>query len=109
MGEYGYAIFNGRYTEQKNCKVVTLPSDVKSIRMFSDGFSTDALNNDMDIGYAVEKIWGKAREDPLSININKATHPAKQYSQKSTEKAIDDASAVIIEIKQYEQDLDERE
>ena len=108
MGDYGYAIFNGKYTEQKNCKIAQLPQNVKNIKLFSDGFSVDSLNNDKDIGFAVRKILNRAKNDPLSIGDNKATHPAKQYSKYRKEKAIDDASAVIIEIKQQEYELDER-
>lgn len=107
MGEYGYAIFNGQYTEQRNCKVVTLPDNVKTIKLFSDGFSINALNNDRDIGYAVREEWKKANIDPLSININKATHPAQKYGRGSKQRAIDDASAVILEIKPKERKIDE--
>lgn len=108
MGDYGYAIFNGIYTEKRNCKMVQLPQNVKTIKLFSDGFSVDALNNDKDIGYAVRKIMGKAKNDPLSIAENPATHPAKRYSSIRPEKAIDDASAIVLEIKQQENELDER-
>lgn len=97
-GDYGYAVFNGQYTEQKNCRVVTLPEDVKSIKLFSDGFSIDSFKKNRDIGYAVRVGWRKTAKDPLSISINKATHPAKKYGNGAKESAIDDASAVIIEI-----------
>ena len=105
---YGFAVFNGRYTETKNCKVVNLPRDVKTIKLFSDGFPIDALNNDQDIGYAVRKIRRRAEEDPLSIGINRAVHAARRYSPKEARRAIDDASAVIIEIARDEREDDER-
>lgn len=109
-GDYGYAIFNGQYTEQKNCKVEQLPENVKKIKLFSDGFSINALNNDKDIGYAVRKNWAKTKKDPLSISENRATHPAVRYGKGAKEKAIDDASAVVIEIASKEEREDsERE
>ncbi len=98
VGDYGYSIFNGCYTEQRNCKVVTLPENVKSIKLFSDGFSIDSIRKDRDIGYAVRQEWAKAEKDPLSINTNRATHPAKIYGKGASKKAIDDASAIILEI-----------
>lgn len=109
VNEYGFAVFNGKYTETKNCKVVDLPANVKTIKLFSDGFAIDAINNDKDIGYAVRRIRSKAAQDPLSIGINKATHISKKYSNKENRRAIDDASAVIIEIaREEEQEIDER-
>ena len=109
MGEYGYAIFNGNYTEQKNCRVIQLPSNVKTIKLFTDGFPIDAFDRDRDISFALDATRQKAKKDPLSIGENKATHPAKLYSVRGSEKAIDDASAVIIEIQQErEKDDDER-
>ena len=109
MKEYGFAVFNGKYTETKNCKVVNLPANVRTIKLFSDGFPIDSLNNDKDIGYAVRKIRKKAEKDPLSIGINRAVHVAKRYSAKEARKAIDDASAVIIEIvREEEKETDER-
>lgn len=111
MGAFGYAIFNGENTEIKNCKVVNLPENVKTIKMFSDGFSIDALNNDKDIGHAVRTIRRRASKDPLSIGKNPATHVAVRYSKKANrieEKSIDDASAVIIEIERDERKTDER-
>lgn len=108
MNEYGFAVFNGKYTELKNCKVVQLPANVKQIKLFSDGFPVSAINNNKDIGYAVRKIRKNAEQDPLSIGINKATHASKQYSQRENRRAVDDASAVIIEIIQEENEIGER-
>ena len=111
MGTFGYAVFNGKNTEIKNCKVVNLPENVKTIKMFSDGFPIDVLNNDKDIGYAVRRIRKRALEDPLSIRKNPATHVAVRYSNKTNrieENAIDDASAVIIEIARDEREENER-
>lgn len=108
MKEYGFAVFNGKYTETKNCKVVNLPQNVRTIKLFSDGFPISALNNDKDIGYAVRKIRRNATKDPLSIGINRAVHTATRYSKKEHRKAIDDASAVVIEIVREEREADER-
>ena len=101
MGPMGYAVFNGIYTETRNCKVVNLPRDVKEIRMFSDGFPVDALNNNKDLGYAVRKIRRRAKHDKLSIRGNRAVHNSVRYSRmknRKVEYAIDDASAVVIRI-----------
>ena len=107
--EYGYAIFNGRYTETKNCKVVQLPDNVKIIKLFSDGFSVDALSSDKDVGQALIHMWEKAKKDPLSIKCNRATHPAKKYNRRiPVERAIDDRTAVIIEIRRDDKRRDER-
>lgn len=111
MGSFGYAVFNGKNTEIHNCRVVTLPNNVKTIKMFSDGFPIDALNNDKDIGYAVRTIRKRSSKDPLSISANPSTHVAVRYSKKANrveENAIDDASAVIIEIVRDEKETGER-
>lgn len=111
IGSLGYAIFNGQNTETRNCKVVTLPKDVRTIKLFSDGFPIDALNNDKGIGYAVRTIRRRAKADKLSIRTNPATHVAARYSKNPNrleEYAIDDASAVIIEIVRDEKETGER-
>lgn len=109
MREYGFAVFNGKYTETKNCKVVNLPDNVKTIKLFSDGFSVDALNNNKDVGYAVRRIRRKALQDPLSIESNRAVHNSISYSKKEKRRAIDDASVVVIEIARDERETGERE
>ena len=111
IGSLGYSVFNGENTEIKNCKIVTLPNDVRTIKLFSDGFPIDALNNDKDIGYAVRTIRKRAENDLLSINTNPATHVSVRYSKNPNrieEFAIDDASAVIIEIVRDEKETGER-
>lgn len=111
IGSLGYAVFNGQNTEIKNCKVVTLPNDVRTIKLFSDGFPIDALNNKKGIGYAVKTIRKRAKADPLSIKTNLATRVAVRYSNNPNrveEIAIDDASAVIIEIVRDEKETGER-
>lgn len=111
MGNLGYSVFNGQNTEIRNCRVVTLPNDVKTIKLFSDGFPIDALNNDKGIGYAVRTIRRRAKADLLSIKTNPATHVASRYSKslnRLEEYAIDDASAVIIEIVRDEKETGER-
>lgn len=97
---FGYAIINGVYTETKNCKVVNLPKDVQEIKLSSDGFLVDALKE--DIGYAVRHKRNIVRRDPLSIKDNAETHSANIYSQKAPILTIDDASAIIIRIKQID-------
>lgn len=96
MKSMGYAVFNGKNTELKNCKVVSLPDDVKSIKLFSDGFPVDAFKENRDIGHAVRIIRRRAIIDPLSIGKNRATHVSKRYSKKERRKAIDDASAIVL-------------
>lgn len=102
---FGYAVFNGEYTEPQNCKVVDLPDDVKIIKMCSDGFYISAVNS--DIAQDVIEKRKIAENDRLSICENQATHSAVQYSKKEGRKprfAIDDASAVIIEIEHIRED-----
>lgn len=111
IGSLGYAIFNGQNTEVRNCKIITLPKGVRTIKLFSDGFPIDTLNNDKDIGYAVRTIRKRAKIDPLSIKTNSAAHVAARYSKNPNrieEYAIDDASAVIIEIVRNEKETGER-
>ena len=96
--DYGYAVFNGQYTEERNCRVVTLPKTAKSITLFSDGFSPESFARKRDVGYAVREGGRKAKQDPLSISVNRATHPAQRYGEGAEEMAIDDASAVIFEL-----------
>lgn len=101
VNEFGYAIFNGIYTETKNCKVVNLPSDVTEIKLFSDGFLVEDLKE--GAGYAIRHKRSMAKEDPLSIKDNAETHSATIYSAKAPILSIDDASAVIIRIKEAKQ------
>lgn len=111
MGSFGYAVFNGENTEIKNCKVEKLPENVRTIKMFSDGFPIDALDGDKDIGHAVRTIHKRASIDRLSTKINPATHMSVRYSKspkREEEYAIDDASAVIIEIAREEREADGR-
>lgn len=112
MQSFGYAVFNGEYTETKNCKVATLPDNVKTIKMFSDGFQIGALDNEKDIGYAIRKRKKAAELDPLSIAQNPSTHVAVQYSQKEgrvPKSSIDDASAIVIEIQRVREDYEREE
>ena len=92
--------------------VEQLPDDIHTIKLFSDGFSIDSLTKDSDVGAALRTMWTKAKEDPLSLKENKATHPSKPYSNLAAEeRATDDRSAVIIEIrnKNKDKDVEERE
>ena len=106
---YGYAVFNGEFTETRNCKLVDLPENVKSIKMSSDGFQSEVLNS--DIAHAVRMRKKNAGADRLSIGKNQATHSAVIYSKKEGRPpkfATDDASAVIIEIEHVREE-DEKE
>lgn len=102
---FGYAIFNGRNTEIKNCKVVNLPPNAHTIKMCSDGFTVDALSQ--DIGHAVRAIRRRATLDPLSIGKNAHVHTSKQFSQAEKRRAVDDASAVIFDIAYEEKSITE--
>ena len=71
----------------------------------------EALNNNKGIGYAVRTIRRRAKADPLSIKTNPATRVAARYSKSPNrveDYAIDDASAVIIEILRDEKETGER-
>ena len=107
-GEYGYAVFNGINTEVKNCIVQDLPSNVKTIKLSSDGFPISSLMQNKDLGYAIRRNRILAKKDPLSIKENKSVKKAVRQSDKSKFLAMDDASAVCIEIKHIEERDDER-
>lgn len=109
MKSFGYAVFNGRNTELKNCKVVNLPEDVKEIKLFSDGFPIETFEHNSDIGTAVRTIRKRASDDKLSIKGNPATHMAKKYSRTENRRAIDDASAIIFTIERDEKAIENRE
>ena len=96
MGDYGYAVFNGRYTEQRNCRVVQLPETISTIKLFSDGFSVAALKNKKDIGHAIRYEWKKAANNPLGKGV--ATHPAAEYGPGAKEIKFDDFTAAVIRI-----------
>ena len=107
--EYGYSVFNGIKTESKNCIVQDLPEDVKHIRMFSDGFPVELLNNNKDLGYAIRANRRLAEIDPLCINENRGVKgTAKQTQREDNILAFDDASAVDILIERKEERDDER-
>ena len=61
-----------------------------------------------DLGYAIRRNRILAEKDPLSIKENKAVKKAVRQSDKSKFLAMDDASAVCIEIKHIEERDDER-
>jgi len=101
---YGYAVFNGEYTEPHNCKVVTLPPNVKTIKLFSDGFQVKDLQRG-NIDSAVRKRWENAAKDRNSINQNPATHNSVGYRKEGvpSKYAIDDASAIVFEIEKVKE------
>ena len=107
--EYGYSVFNGIKTESKNCIVQDLPEDVRHIRLFSDGFPVEILNNDKDLGYAIRANRRLAEIDPLCINENRGVKgTSKQTQREDNILAFDDASAVDIMIERIEERDDER-
>lgn len=106
VGGYGYSIFNGINTPLENCRVEDLPPDVRNIRLSSDGIPAKVLNNSKDLGQAIRKIRSLAADDPLSINENISVRPALRQSRRDNILAIDDASAVIINI-EYEKERDD--
>lgn len=108
-GEYGYSVFNGIKTEPKNCRVQDLPKDVKKIKLFSDGFPTNILNNDKDLGYAIRQNRKLAQKDPLGINENKTVRNAVRQSEREKFLAIDDYSAVCFKIEYLKERDDERQ
>lgn len=105
-GKYGYSIFNGIRTPVENCRVEDLPENVKNIRLSSDGFPIKVLKESRDLGQAIRKIRSLATKDPLSIKENMAIRPALRQSKRDNILAIDDASAVVINI-EYEKERDE--
>ena len=106
-GKYGYSIFNGIYTESKNCKIVELPRNVEKIRLSSDGFPIKALVNNKDLGYVIRKNRRLTSNDPLGIGENEAVGNAMRQSRRDNILANDDASAVDIRIKYIEERDDE--
>lgn len=108
VAKYGYGVFNGINTATENCICQKLPEGVRNIKLFSDGFPVEALNNNADLGYAIRKIRRLANTDPLSIKENKAVKPAVRQSHRDNKLAIDDASAVNIAIEYVEERDDER-
>lgn len=105
-GEYGYAIFNGIRTPVENCRVESLPENVRNIRLSSDGFPIKVLKESRDLGQAIRSIRKLAAKDPLSINENMGVRPALRQSRRDNVLAIDDASAVVINI-EYEKERDD--
>ena len=108
MGNYGYSVFNGINTAKENCIIQDLPDNVREIKLFSDGFPINSLNNNRDLGYAIRKNRKIASSDPLSISENKATRPAVKQYKKEKYLALDDASAVVIRIEYTQERDDER-
>ena len=106
VGDYGYSIFNGIYTELKNCIVKALPNDVKKIRMSTDGISIDVLGKSKNIGEIIRTIRKKAQLDPLSIGTNRTLKSAYRQSKRGNYFSIDDASTVNFEL-EYENERDE--
>lgn len=106
--QYGYSVFNGISTPIQNCKVEDLPTDVKYIKLASDGFSAQVLRKSKDLGQAIRKTRKLAKIDPLSIDENRTVRAAVRQNRRENILAIDDASAVIIGIESKRERDDER-
>ena len=106
VGEYGYSVLNGINTELKNCKVKTLPKDVKRITLSSDGIPMNILKKSQNMGQTIRGVWSLAKKDPLSINENRGVKSAMLQSRRSSHLAFDDFSSICIEI-EYENERDE--
>lgn len=106
VGDFGYSVFNGINTEIKNCMKIDLPRDVKSIKLSSDGIPINVSKNSLDVGQIIRKIRDLAKNDPLSINENKAVRNATL--QRDNNYALDDASEVNIEIEYINERDEER-
>lgn len=105
VGEYGYSVFNGKDTEIKNCKVVYLPPNVKTIKLFSDGIFVDVMEKSKDLGAVVRNLRKNAKKDPLSIGENETLKSAFHQSKRFPYLAIDDSSAVVIRIEQEQYNI----
>ena len=106
VGEYGYSVLNGISTELKNCKVKTLPKDVKRITLSSDGVPINVLKQSKNMGQTIRKVWSLAKKDPLSINENRGVKSAMLQSRRTSHLAFDDFSSICIEI-EHENERDE--
>lgn len=106
VGEFGYSVFNGVYTEMKNCTKIDLPENVKKIKLTSDGIPINISKNNSNIGQVIRKIRKLAKNDPLSINENKAVRNATVQRDKNY--ALDDASEVDFEIEYIDKRDEER-
>lgn len=106
VGEFGYSVFNGINTETKNCVKKDLPQDVKRIILSSDGIPLNILEKSKDVGQMIRRIRRLAKNDLLSINENKAVRNATLQIDKNY--ALDDASAIIIEIEYINERDEER-
>jgi len=106
VGEFGYSVFNGINTEAKNCVKKDLPQDVKRIILSSDGIPLNILGKSKDVGQMIRRIRRLAKNDLLSINENKAVRNATL--QRDKHYALDDASAIIIEVEYINERDEER-
>ena len=97
--EYGYSVFNGIYTPIENCIVKDLPQNVKSIRLSTDGFPIEILQNSNDLGMAIRRNRDLAKSDPICINENYGIHNS-DIQDRQGHFAFDDESAVEIRIEE---------
>ena len=96
---YGYSVFNGIYTPVENCVVEDLPSNVKTIRLSTDGFPMEILKSSNDLGTAIMKNRNLAKIDPISIDKNYGIHNSV-IQDREGHFAFDDESAVEIRIEE---------
>lgn len=111
-GGYGYSVFNGKYTEIKNCKCENLSDNVKYIKLSSDGIVIDTLNKSKDLGEVIRNIRRQAESDKLSIGKNRTLKSAFKQSIRFPYYSIDDATAVSFRVERKtleEMSKDERD
>lgn len=111
-GGYGYSVFNGTYTEIKNCKCENLSGNVKQIKLSSDGIAIDTLNKSKDLGQVIRTIRRQAESDKLSIGENRTLKSAFKQSIRFPYYSIDDATSVSFRIQRKtleEMSVDERD
>jgi hypothetical protein len=95
-GILGYAVFNGRYTEVRNCKVVKLPANIKNITLASDGFPTEVLKG-RSIAKAVRAERKQSAENMLGLGYTRVAFPYKERQGRIIYN-MDDTSALIFSI-----------
>lgn len=103
--KYGYSVFNGIYTPIEFCKIETIPANVKSIKLSTDGFPIDILKYSKDLGQAISRNRELTKADPISIKDNIGIHNSVVKNEEYIMN--DDESAIIIGIE--EKDVEELE
>jgi len=79
---------------------------VSNLILTSDGIPQNTLKKSKDVGQMIRRIRRLAKNDLLSINENKAVRNATL--QRDKHYALDDASAIIIEVEYINERDEER-